>query len=916
MASEPAPAVQGGATDRRDLALACVSGVIALAAYLRTLAPGLTSDQDSPLFQFIGRALGVAHNPGYPLYTLLTWPIAQLPIGELAWRINVFSAAMGAVATGLVFLAARRLDARPIVSVAAALGFAAGATFWSQAVIAEVYTVHAALVAGLLAAALTWSRSRQPAHFYAALGCLAAGLGHHTTILAFAPGLALQALIVDRRFALRARTLITSAAILALGVLPYALILVRSRDPEAYVESRATTLGELAQVVLGRQFRDRLFSDGWRALAAAQAPLLRDRVFAGDLTWIGLAFAAIGAVWLLRRRPGDALLMASGAAVVTGFAAGYAVPDVPVFVIPALLCLWLFAAAGLEQAGRAAARLPAPAAGTAQAVLGLAALALPAWLVWQHAARVDRSGDRQDALQVERLFEVLPARSAIVSGDFIADRMLQYERRGRDLPRAREIAIGPRDAASLRALLASEAQVVAFAPAVDRLRFEGLDFSATPVALLDGPVADLVARLPRGAAVALAVPAEHASRFAPTFGTAQRRLGAGVATDGRDFALVGVVGDSTPARPAYGNELGGARLTLPAGDGVWGHGRSELELVAERGAAAIRLGGRDLVRTTAGVALAVWAPDGQLLRASALQAVDGYLVPVPAGPFSAYPLIGGADGQALAPNAWVDVTPSMTSGSLVIRIPAGARLELYASDHVRLAPTVLEHAGRGPVEVTAFEAPPGVEPDPTGPPRPPDASVALPDGVCYTSRVTAAASEGTPVSLFLTFGGLPRRAAARIVSSGPEAGSLRAVDTAGLLRGPDRRSAVIRMTRDDQVRLIGPGWSEVGTDDAGPFRWTTAREARLVLPPSSAWRTLTVDAFRPEGDGPSAIGVRVNGEALPSQPVQGGWQRYTWPLPAAVAAALGRSSAELSLIVDGAASRGLAVSAIRFGDEP
>ena len=64
------------------------------------------------------------------------------------------------------------------------------------------------------------------------------------------------------------------------------------------------------------------------------------------------------------------------------------------------------------------------------------------------------------------------------------------------------------------------------------------------------------------------------------------RLGAGMPSDGRDFALVGVVGDSTPARIAYGNDAGGARLTLPAGDGVWGHGRSELELVAETGTAA------------------------------------------------------------------------------------------------------------------------------------------------------------------------------------------------------------------------------------------------------------------------------------------------------------------------------------------
>ena len=73
-----------------------------------------------------------------------------------------------------------------------------------------------------------------------------------------------------------------------------------------------------------------------------------------------------------------------------------------------------------------------------------------------------------------------------------------------------------------------------------------------------------------------------------------------------------------------------------------------------------------------------------------------------------------------------------------------------------------------------------------------------------------------------------------------------------------------------------------------------------MLPPSwSAWRTLTVDAFRPEGEGASSLAIRVNGEVLPSQPVQNGWQRYTWPLPQAITTALGRAPAELDLIVDG-----------------
>ena len=73
MTSAPVPGL-----DRLDGALAAACALAALAGYLRTLAPGVTADVDTALFQFLGRVLGVAHNPGYPLYALLTWPVAPM----------------------------------------------------------------------------------------------------------------------------------------------------------------------------------------------------------------------------------------------------------------------------------------------------------------------------------------------------------------------------------------------------------------------------------------------------------------------------------------------------------------------------------------------------------------------------------------------------------------------------------------------------------------------------------------------------------------------------------------------------------------------------------------------------------------------------------------------------------------------
>ena len=78
-------AAPAGAPDRgSDVWWAAGAGLVALIVYIRTLAPGLTDDVDTAMFQFIGRVLGVAHNPGYPLYVLLTHGFSWVPVGSLA----------------------------------------------------------------------------------------------------------------------------------------------------------------------------------------------------------------------------------------------------------------------------------------------------------------------------------------------------------------------------------------------------------------------------------------------------------------------------------------------------------------------------------------------------------------------------------------------------------------------------------------------------------------------------------------------------------------------------------------------------------------------------------------------------------------------------------------------------------------
>src|SRR5690348_13211180 len=93
---------------RADLVCALLVGIGTLALYVLTLRPDVGGIEDAPKFQFVGYVLGTAHSPGYPLYVLLTHVFDKLPIGTIAYRVNLFSAVMAAAACVGAFILGRQ----------------------------------------------------------------------------------------------------------------------------------------------------------------------------------------------------------------------------------------------------------------------------------------------------------------------------------------------------------------------------------------------------------------------------------------------------------------------------------------------------------------------------------------------------------------------------------------------------------------------------------------------------------------------------------------------------------------------------------------------------------------------------------------------------------------------------------------
>lgn len=143
-------------------------GVLCLAVYGRTLAPTLAGG-DSGELTTAAYTLGVAHPPGYPLYTLLGKAFSLLPYGSIAWRLNLFSAVCNTAAVVVLLWTVWRWSGDALAGFTAAAMFAFSPLAWRYALVAEVFALNTFLVCCLLYGAVAFLHTQRPATVYLAI---------------------------------------------------------------------------------------------------------------------------------------------------------------------------------------------------------------------------------------------------------------------------------------------------------------------------------------------------------------------------------------------------------------------------------------------------------------------------------------------------------------------------------------------------------------------------------------------------------------------------------------------------------------------------------------------------------------------------------------------------------------------------
>jgi len=375
--------------------------VVSSAVYLLTCARTVTLVDSGELILACA-SLGVAHPPGFPLYTMVGHLFSLIPVGSVAFRLAAMSAIFAAVTAALVALAVGELaswsrrregpaDGRSrlalrVAQVGAGLTFAFSSTLWSYATVAEVYSLNLALVAASMWLLLRWRRGGAQAPIPWGVGLLVGlGLGvHHVTVLLAVPGLIAFVTASGGWRALAPRRLAPAAGGAFAGLLSYAYLpLAASRHP-VLNWGNPSSLDHFWWHVSARQYQVNLFAGSFEQASRNLADLARSALV--ELNPLAMVIVAVGLVWLWRRD--RAVLWLASLVVLVGvaYAVNYEIAeDGEAYVLTTFLAAVLPLGAALIWMVETGRRTT-----IAAAVLGLVMPAVGAALHWRSC---DRSHD-------------------------------------------------------------------------------------------------------------------------------------------------------------------------------------------------------------------------------------------------------------------------------------------------------------------------------------------------------------------------------------------------------------------------------------------------------------------------------------------------------------------------------------------
>jgi hypothetical protein len=292
-----------------------LSFVIPFAVYMVTLAPSVTFF-DSGEFLTATASLGSAHSPGYPLFLMYAKPFTWLPLGNIAFRVNVATAISSSLACMVVYILTTTLlkkesllaDARfnkiavHFAGLAAAFSFAVTPRLWLQSNHDKPYPLLAFISAIIFYLLLSWQEQyrdgcERPSNIYVCTFLAGLSMGVHQTIVLLLPAWFLMIVLTDWRMIMRIKELILTTAFALLGFSIHLYLPLRALSNPLLNWGDAKTVDQFLWHFLRKGYPSespvRTISLLWAQIQAFNIPR--------EFTWLGALLTIIGLISLWRK---------------------------------------------------------------------------------------------------------------------------------------------------------------------------------------------------------------------------------------------------------------------------------------------------------------------------------------------------------------------------------------------------------------------------------------------------------------------------------------------------------------------------------------------------------------------------------------------------------------------------------------
>ena len=233
--------------NKKTIIFAVFSFLIPFIIYLLTLEHKLIGG-DTAWYALEIPAMQVFVPTGYPTFSMLGKLITYLPVSDLAYRLNLFSAIFGALTILFLFLLIDRLVKNKPVSLISSLCFAFVFPFWHVANRLEFDTLNSFFIVLVLFSAILYNENKTRKYLYFFFFSLGLSLTNHPIAFFVVPAIVLYVVIINPKIFKSVKAVFLSILFFILPLLSYFYIYIRSL--QGYGE--VNTLKRLFYYVTGR----------------------------------------------------------------------------------------------------------------------------------------------------------------------------------------------------------------------------------------------------------------------------------------------------------------------------------------------------------------------------------------------------------------------------------------------------------------------------------------------------------------------------------------------------------------------------------------------------------------------------------------------------------------------------------------